>query len=51
MPHAQSFGVRLYGDDSIALPRGFGVGLRAGYQARLSTSGGVGLGSSLWYSF
>lgn len=51
MPHADSFGVRLYGDASITLPRGFGVGVRAGYQARRSTSGGVGLGSSLWYAF
>ena len=51
MPHAQSFGVRLYGDASITLPRGFGVGVRAGYQARQATSGGVGLGTTASYSF
>ena len=45
MPHATTFGVRLYGDASFALPRGFGIGLRAGYQARLSTSGNVGRGA------
>jgi len=51
MPHAESYGVRLYGDASIALPLGFGLGVRAGYQARLSTSGGVGLGLTASYSF
>jgi hypothetical protein len=51
MPHADSFGVRLYGDASIALPRGFGLGLRGGYQARRSTSGGPGFGGTVWYSF
>jgi len=51
MPHAESFGVRLFGDAAIALPRGFGLGLRAGYQARRSTSGGVGLGTTASYSF
>ncbi len=51
MPHAESYGVRLYGDASIALPRGFGLGVRAGYQARLSTSGGVGLGTTASFSF
>jgi hypothetical protein len=51
MPHADSFGVRLYGDASIALPRGFGIGLRGGYQARRSTSGGPSGGGTLWYSF
>jgi hypothetical protein len=51
MPHADSFGVRLYGDTAIALPRGFGLGARAGYQARRSTSGGVGLGTTVSYSF
>ncbi len=51
MPHADSYGVRLYGDASFALPRGFGLGVRAGYQARLSTSGGVGVGATASYSF
>ncbi len=51
MPHATTFGVRLYGDASFALPRGFGIGLRAGYQARRSTSGNVGAGGTVSYSF
>jgi hypothetical protein len=51
MPHADSFGVRLLADASISLPRGFGLGLRGGYQARRSTSGGPGFGGTVWYSF
>jgi hypothetical protein len=51
MPHASSFGVRLVGDASVALPRGFAIGARAGYQARRSVSGGVGLGGTLSYAF
>jgi hypothetical protein len=51
MPHAQSFGVRLYGDASLTLPRGFGLGLRAGYQARDFTSGGVSGGTTVSYAF
>jgi hypothetical protein len=51
MPHAESFGVRLYGDVVFSLPRGFGISVRGGYQARRSTSGGVAAGGSLSYSF
>jgi hypothetical protein len=51
MPHAASFGVRLLGDASVALPRGFAIGVRAGYQARRSVSGGVALGGTLSYAF
>jgi hypothetical protein len=51
MPHADSFGVRLLTDASIRLPRGFGIGLRAGYQARRWASGGPSAGSTLWYAF
>ena len=51
MPHADAYGVRLYGDVSLALPKGFGIGVRGGYQARRSTSGGVGVGTTAWYSF
>jgi hypothetical protein len=51
MPHAEVFGVRLFGDATFALPRGFGIGVRAGYQARKSTSGGVGLGAAASFAF
>ena len=51
MPHADTFGVRLYGDATVALPHGFTVGFRAGYQARRSTSGGVALGSTASFAF
>lgn len=51
MPHAEAFGVRLYGDALVKLPRGFAVGFRAGYQARKSTSGGVALGTQASFGF
>jgi hypothetical protein len=51
MPHAETFGVRLYSDLSFNLGKGFGLSLRGGYQARKSTSGGVGLGGALAYAF
>jgi hypothetical protein len=51
MPHAQAFGVRLYGDATLLLHNGFGIGVRAGYQARKSDSGGVGLGTTVSYGF
>jgi hypothetical protein len=51
MPHAEAFGVRLYGDVLVTLPRGFSLGLRAGYQARKSTSGGVALGTQAGFAF
>lgn len=51
MPHAETFGVRLYSDLAFNLGKGFGLSLRGGYQARKSTSGGVGVGGSLAYAF
>jgi hypothetical protein len=51
MPHADSFGVRLLTDATIEIARGFSVGVRAGYQARRSTSGGVALGTTLGLAF
>jgi hypothetical protein len=51
MPHAETYGVRLYGDTSFTLPRGFGLGVRAGYEARLSTSGGAAAGGTVSYAF
>jgi len=44
MPHAESFGVRLLAEAGASLGGGFGVGVRGGYQARRSTSGGPGVG-------
>ena len=51
MPHADSFGVRLLTDATFELTHGFSVTLRAGYQARRSTSGGVALGTTLGLAF
>ncbi len=51
MPHAESFGVRLLGDVSVDIARGFSATMRGGYQARRSTSGGPTLGASLSLGF
>lgn len=51
MPHAEVFGVRLFGDVTANIGRGFSVGVRGGYQARKSTSGGVGLGGTAQFAF
>lgn len=51
MPHAESFGVRLLGDVSVDIVRGFSATVRGGYQARRSTSGGPTLGGSLSMAF
>jgi len=51
MPHAETFGVRLLGDASLAIWRGLGASIRGGYQARKSTSGGPTAGASLWLGF
>jgi hypothetical protein len=51
MPHAESFGVRLLGDVSVDIVRGFSATLRGGYQARRSTSGGPALGASVSLAF
>jgi hypothetical protein len=51
MPHADAFGVRLLGEAGISLGGGFTLGLRAGYQARKSTSGGPSFGGNLSLAF
>ncbi len=51
MPHADAYGVRLYGDVLIDLPHGFSLGVRTGYQARKSTSGGVAMGGTAALAF
>ncbi|MCC6551507.1 MAG: hypothetical protein IT372_00620 [Polyangiaceae bacterium] len=51
MPHAESFGVRLLGEAGVALGGGFGLGVRAGYQARKSTSGGPSFGGHVSLAF
>jgi hypothetical protein len=51
MPHADAFGVRLYGDASVYIGRGFSLGVRGGYQARRSTSGGPGVGGTASFAF
>jgi hypothetical protein len=51
MPHAESFGVRLLGDVSVDIVRGFSATLRGGYQARRSTSGGPAFGGTLNMAF
>jgi len=51
MPNADSFGVRLLGELSINLVRGFSLQLRGGYQARRSTSGGPGFGGNVTFAF
>lgn len=51
MPHAEVFGVRLFGDVMANIGKGFSIGVRGGYQARKSTSGGVGLGGTAQLAF
>ncbi len=51
MPHANKFGVRLLGEIGYDLGDGFSVGVRGGYQARKSTSGGPSFGGTLAYAF
>jgi hypothetical protein len=51
MPHADRFGVRLLTEARYDAGRGFGVGLRAGYQARVATSGGPTVGLHASYAF
>lgn len=51
MPHADAFGVRLFGDLTFAIWKGLGFSLRGGYQARKSTSGGLGLGGTVSLGF
>jgi hypothetical protein len=51
MPHADAFGVRLLGEGGLSLGGGFTLGLRAGYQARKSTSGGPSFGGHAALAF
>jgi hypothetical protein len=51
MPHADEFGVRLLCELRLELGAGLSAALRGGYQARLATAGGAGLGATLGYAF
>jgi hypothetical protein len=51
MPHADRFGVRLIGEVLYDFGNGFMAGVRGGYQARDSTSGGPSAGLRLGYAF
>jgi len=51
MPHANRFGVRLLTEARFDAGQGFGLGLLAGYQARVATSGGPTVGLSGSYAF
>jgi hypothetical protein len=51
MPHAERVGVRLLGEARFDVGSGFYAGVRGGYQARLSTSGGASAGLILAYAF
>lgn len=51
MPHADRYGVRLLGEFGVALVGGWTLAARAGYQARLATSGGPSLGASMAHAF
>ncbi|APR75726.1 Hypothetical protein A7982_01072 [Minicystis rosea] len=51
MPHAGVFGIRLLADVVATLPHGISFGIRGGYQARKSDSGGVTVGTTLGVAF
>lgn len=51
MPHAERFGVRLLADGLIGIGHGFSLGLRGGYQARVSRSGGPTIGATVQLGF
>lgn len=51
MPHAERFGVRLLADGLIGLGHGFAIGVRGGYQARVSRSGGPTVGATVQLGF
>lgn len=51
MPHSEHFGVRLLCEAAFAVGGGFSVSARGGYQARDSSSGGIGLGGKLSLAF
>jgi hypothetical protein len=50
-PHANRFGVRLYGEIGADLSSGFSLAVRGGYQARDSASGGPSAGVTVAYAF
>jgi len=51
MPSAEDYGLRLLGELVVDLGGGFGAAARAGYQARVATSGGPTLGLQVSYAF
>jgi len=51
MPHADRFGVRLLAEARWDAGHGFGLGVLAGYQARVAASGGPTVGLSGAYAF
>jgi len=51
MPHADDYGVRLFGEVAIDAGAGFGIAARGGYQARVFTEGGPSAGLTLQYAF
>jgi hypothetical protein len=51
MPHAGVFGIRLLADVVATLPAGITFGVRGGYQARRSDSGGVTVGTTMGVAF
>ncbi len=51
MPSAEDYGLRLLGEAAVDVGDGFSVAARAGYQARLATSGGPAFGGTLSYAF
>lgn len=51
MPHAETAGVRLLTEASVALGNGFRASTRGGYQARSFDQGGPTIGGGLSYAF
>jgi hypothetical protein len=50
-PSADDFGMRLLAEVGWDIGSGFSIAGRSGYQARLSTSGGITAGGTLGYAF
>jgi hypothetical protein len=51
MPHAENFGLRLLGEAKVSIGHSVEIGLRGGYQARQSVSGGPSLGGTFGLAF
>jgi hypothetical protein len=51
MPHAENFGLRLLGEAKVSIGHSVQIGLRGGYQARRSVSGGPSFGGTLGVAF